>query len=112
MRETSGLRLFDNGNGFMTAEGIEAIGRAKQLPVDTPDHIAIAQKVFYEVLTKYPIKETPRGYFGRDPDKSSVLRLQDAQGRARIVLRVTADATPTMQFLDAYGKVVREFTDK
>ncbi|MEO6804673.1 MAG: hypothetical protein ABI286_00305 [Edaphobacter sp.] len=105
---SSGLRLYDNGNGLLTPEAMDEIEKAKKLPHNTPEQIAAGQKVFDSLLAKYPIKETSRGYFGRDPDKSSVLRLQD-QGRNRILLRVAGDGTPTMQFLDATGKVTQQW---
>ena len=46
---------------------------------------------------------------GRFPDKSSNLELMDQQGRKRIVMKVAADGTPVLQFLDADGKVIQQF---
>jgi hypothetical protein len=37
------------------------------------------------------------------------LRLRDPEGRTRILLRVGADGTPAMQFLDASGKITHEW---
>jgi hypothetical protein len=106
---SSGLQLYDNGSGFITPEGLEALENAKKLPHDTPEQIAAGQKIFDSLLARYPIKEIPRGYFGRDPDKSSVLRLQDRQGHDRILLRVAPDGTPSMQFLDGAGRTTHEW---
>jgi hypothetical protein len=51
-----------------------------------------------------------RIYLGRSPDKSASLKLKDAEGRDRLVVRVNADGEPVIQFLDASGKVLNEFT--
>jgi hypothetical protein len=42
----------------------------------------------------------------------SIVRLADAHGRPRLVLRVTASGEPVVQFLDETGKVVKEISDK
>ncbi len=65
-----------------------------------------------ELQAKYPIKETSRAYLGRYRDKGSSLRLSDAEGHLRIMLRVAADGTPEMQFLDASGKVTSQWPAK
>jgi hypothetical protein len=52
---------------------------------------------------------TQRAFLGRGSDKASQLVLRDGQGRKRLVLRVTESGDPTIQFLDATGKVVRTF---
>ena len=50
-----------------------------------------------------------RVYLGRQTDRSAALQLKDVQGRDRIVLKVAADGTPSMQFLDAQGNVIAAF---
>lgn len=50
-----------------------------------------------------------RVYLGKEPDHGAALSLRDTQGRERIVLKVAADGTPSMQFLDDQGKVVAQF---
>lgn len=57
-----------------------------------------------ELFTKN--KAAKRIFLGRDTDRSAALELKDAQGRDRIVLKVTADGTPSLQFLDEQGKVI------
>lgn len=39
---------------------------------------------------------------------SVALRLKDAQGRDRLVIRVQPDGTPVVQFLDENGKVTSQ----
>jgi hypothetical protein len=51
-----------------------------------------------------------RVFLGREPDSGSALALGDAQGRPRMVLRVTDDGAASIQFLDESGKVVRTVT--
>jgi len=49
-----------------------------------------------------------RVVLGRSSAGASVLRLKDAEGRDRIVMRVAPDGTPKLQLLDADGKVLSE----
>jgi hypothetical protein len=56
---------------------------------------------------KYPGGLVNRGYFGRERDKSVSLSLKDQQGHQRLVARVAPDGTPTLEFLDSSGKVIR-----
>lgn len=56
---------------------------------------------------QYPGGIVNRGYFGRRKDTSVALSLKDQQGHERLVARVDADGSPTLQFLDARGNVLR-----
>lgn len=105
----AGIAILDNGSARITPEVMEAFERVKTMPVDTPEQVAAKKKAMTEVVGKYPILEKPRAYLGRDRDKGSVLRLADAEGRSRIVLRVSADGTPAMEFLDAAGRVTERW---
>ena len=49
---------------------------------------------------------------GRLEDKSAALVLKDADGRSRIVMKVAADGAPSLEFLDADGRVVSELPQK
>jgi len=51
----------------------------------------------------------PRLYVGKT-NNDSVLTMRDAQGRKRLVLKVTAAGDASIQFLDAEEKVVRTVT--
>jgi hypothetical protein len=46
-----------------------------------------------------------RAYLGRDVRKAALLRLSDGQGRPRLVLQVDSTGAPTLEFLDAEGRV-------
>jgi hypothetical protein len=45
---------------------------------------------------------------GRGDSGTATVALSDAQGRKRLVMQVTADGKPSLSFLNAEGKVVRE----
>lgn len=47
-----------------------------------------------------------RIWVGRKADGASTVTLKDPQGRTRILMKVAADGTPSLEFLDADGKVV------
>lgn len=69
------------------------------------------QKAFADFKAKHPYDLHQRASLGREPDKSAVLRLRDPEGRTRILLRVAADGTPSMQFLDMSGKVTHQWPE-
>jgi hypothetical protein len=84
---------------LFTPEVLSAFGQVKQMPPGPAK-----QKAMKALQAKYPVKLVPRAQMEREPDGSAVLRLRDARGRTRILLRVTAAGTPAMEFLDAHGK--------
>ncbi len=49
---------------------------------------------------------------GRDRDKSSIIQLNDAKGRSRIVISVAADGNPRLNFIDENGKVIYSLPDE
>lgn len=51
------------------------------------------------------VMAAPRVFLGRDRSKSSLLRLSDPMGRARLVLRVDSLGSPQLEFLDDSGRV-------
>jgi hypothetical protein len=64
------------------------------------------------LVAKYPILLKPRAYLGRDEDKGASLRLADAAGHDRIVLKVAGDGTAAMELLDASGRVTQRWPEK
>lgn len=59
------------------------------------------------VLNKAAVGGAPRVFVGKSMDRASVMMLQDATGLPRLMLRVDADGTSAIDFLDGQGKVVR-----
>lgn len=55
---------------------------------------------------------TRRMVLGRDTDGSVQLAMNDLQGHPRIVMKVAKDGTPSLQMLDADGKVTGELVPK
>ena len=51
--------------------------------------------------------QTRRIWVGRKGDGAAVVSLMDAHGKKRIVMQVAADGTPSLDFLDAEGRVVQ-----
>jgi hypothetical protein len=100
------FQINDNGSGLITPEVIEGIEKIKAMP-DSPEK----NKAFGDFLAQHPINQQPRASMGRERDKSSDIRLRDPEGRTRILLRVAADGTPTMQFFSAEGKVIHEWPE-
>ncbi len=47
---------------------------------------------------------------GRLPNRSVGLTLRDYSGKVRLILSVRSDGTPSLQFLDSAGEVVREIS--
>lgn len=50
-----------------------------------------------------------RTFVGKDTDGSSVVKLSDKAGRARLILAVDNTGAPSLRFLDAQGKVTAQF---
>lgn len=103
---SSSYQINDNNTTLMTPEVFSAYARVRAM-LDGPDK----QKAMADVMARYPMKLHARASIERDPDKSAVLRLRDPEGRTRILLRVASDGTPSMQFLDASGKVSHQWPD-
>jgi len=103
---SSSYQINDNTTTLLTPEVFSAYEAVRAMP-EGPEK----QKAMAAVVARYPVKLRARASIERDPDKSAALRLRDPEGRTRILLRVTADGTPTMQFLDASGKVLHHWPD-
>jgi hypothetical protein len=104
---SSSYQINDNNTTLLTPEEFSAYRTVRAMPEGPAK-----QKAMAAVMAKYPVKLHARASIERDPDKSAVLRLRDPEGRTRILLRVAADGTPSMQFLDAAGKVSHHWPDK
>jgi hypothetical protein len=66
------------------------------------------QQAALEDFLKARPQPKSRLFLGRKADRSAALNLKDPEGRDRIVLKVAADGTPSLRFLDASGKVLSE----
>jgi hypothetical protein len=105
-RETA-YQINDNiGNTLFTPEVLAGFSAFHAMP-DGPEK----QKAITEFKATHPYALRQRAVLAREADKSAVVRLRDPEGHTRILLRVAADGTPTMQFLDADGKVTHQWPD-
>lgn len=96
----------NNTTTLFTPNVTAALHKIRPMP-DGPER----RKAAADFVAKHPIRLSPRAALRRMPDKSSELTLSDPQGKTRILLRVAADGTPTMQFFDAAGKVTRQWPE-
>jgi hypothetical protein len=53
-----------------------------------------------------------RLFVGKTTDRSSAVLLSDAQGRARLLMKVSPEGSASIDFLDESGKVVRSLSEK
>jgi hypothetical protein len=102
----SSYQINDNNTALLTPDVFAAYAKARAM-ADGPEK----RKAMKAVMAKYPMKLHVRASMERSPDKSAALRLRDPEGRTRILLRVAADGTPTMQFLDASGNITHQWPD-
>jgi hypothetical protein len=98
----SALRIGERGD-YPIQQAYDESLRIEKLPEGQRD---AEWKKFFSTHTG----DANRIYLGRSPDKSASLQLKDADGKTRLALRVDAAGNPVIQFLDASGKVLNEFT--
>ena len=99
-KQYSLLTMGERGD-YSIVEVLEANERISKLPEEQ-------RKTEWTKFRATHPGDSTRVMVGRDTDGSAILKLKDAEGHDRIALRVTADGTPEMQFLDAEGKVISE----
>ena len=110
-RQTS-YRINDNGDGLLTPQAIEAFAKARKLPAAMPEELAARRQAMDAVIAEYGLAEHPRAALCRQGDKSVALRLKDVSGHDRIVLSAAANGTPSMEFLDAGGRITHSWLGK
>lgn len=103
-QRNSGIAINDQGEYRVTPEFVRQASEIKAMPAGPAK--AQAWKSFLE---KYP-NGLRRAYLGRRLDKTVGLTLNDTAGRERLRLVVKKDGAPAIEFLDARGKVVKEYT--
>ena len=86
-------------------EYLELLERIKGLPQDQQ------QAEIQKFEQTHPLGAR-RLLLARNQDQSTSLQLRDPQGRDRVILKVEADGTPRLQFLDANGQVISELPQR
>jgi hypothetical protein len=97
----AGLAVIDRPNTSLAAR-VNLTEKRRTATTDA-DRTAIDR----EIAALGP-QSVPRMFVGRDLEGSATLVLSDPQGRQRLLLSVDAEGKPSMRFLDASGKTVRE----
>lgn len=105
-KRTAGLRVWDRPNESMKP-AIELSDRAAKAGSDA-EREKIRAEMMALAKTWGPSGE--RLFAGKVLD-DSVVRLADKQGRPRLVLKVDGAGNPSVEFLDAAGKVVRRIPE-
>lgn len=95
----TGLNVYDRG----LAKDYAGVYEAYQRAPEGAEKQALLQK-----WKDAGGQQTRRVFVGRTPGKSSAVILADAQGRPKIMMLVTPDGKPSLQFLDDAGKVVQQ----
>jgi hypothetical protein len=102
-QRTSLLNVLDQPSWPIT-DYLDLIDRITDLPP------AEQQAAIEEFLATHA-SGASRMSLGRKADRSVGLELKDAEGRPRVVLKVEADGTSRLQFLDAQGGVVTQLPE-
>lgn len=87
---------------WSVTEAIELMDKNKDLPADQ------RQAIMEKFIREKGGAGLQRAQLGRLPDRSVALKLRDPEGHVRILINVAADGSPSLQFLDAEGKVTSQ----
>ena len=102
--KSSFIRIMDRPD-YSLEPLMQLIEKNRELPKEQ-------QQAALENFLKGRPQPQSRLFLGRKADRSAALILKDPEGRDRIVLKVGSDGAPSLQFLDASGKVLNEMPQK
>jgi hypothetical protein len=94
------MNFTDRGD-YSIMDAFEAKKRIDALPAEQ------RQGEWKKFMETHP-GDANRIVLGRATDTSAVLKMRDAKGHDRLIIKVAADGSPTIQFLDEGGKVVSQ----
>ena len=98
-QRSAGLQVWDRSDTQRLSELVDALNAANALK-DADARTAAVQAARAKAQPG-----NQRLFVGKDRSRASVVNLFDASGKARLVLKVEADGTASIEFLDAEGKV-------
>lgn len=98
-QRSAGLYVWDRSDTQRISELIERLNAANALE----DEAARSAAVQSARAGAQPGQQ--RVFAGKDRNRASVVNLSDANGKVRLVLKVDASGTASIEFLDATGKV-------
>jgi len=96
----AGLQVWDRSDQPLS-DVIKGLNAANALPAGVERDAAVKA-----VRAKAPAGPM-RLFAGKTPDRAAQVGLSDANGKPRLVLKVEADGTASIEFLDADGKSVQ-----
>lgn len=98
-QRSAGLQVWDRSDTQRLSERIDRLNSANAIG-DATARTAAVQAATASTQPGYQ-----RLFAGKDRDRASVVTLADANGKARLVLKVQADGAASIEFLDANGRV-------
>ncbi len=98
-QRSAGLHVWDRSDTQRLSELIERLNSANA--IEDPTARSAAVQAVRASAQPGPL----RLFVGKDCNRASVVTLADANGKARLVLKVGADGGASIEFLDANGKV-------
>jgi hypothetical protein len=98
-QRSAGLQVWDRSDTQRISELIDRLNSANAIEEPTARTAAV------QAVNASAQPGHQRLFAGKDRDRASVVTLADANGKARLVLKVQADGAASIEFLDADGKV-------
>src|SRR2546422_5991147 len=96
-RRSAGFHVWDRSDTSL-GELVEKLNAANKIAEQTERDAELAR-----IRAAAP-PGPRRGFVGKNPDRSAVISLADAQGKTRLNLRVDAEGAASIEFLDAAGE--------
>lgn len=97
----AGISVWDRPE-YSTEELMQVVEAARDLPEDE-------RRARIGAFLDQHESPQPRMYLGKSQSGAVSLRLNDPEGRERLVIEVGADGTPVVKLLDAAGEVVERW---
>jgi hypothetical protein len=98
-QRSAGLHVWDRSDTQRLSELIERLNAANAIEDPTARNAAV------QAVRASAQPGSQRLFVGKDRDRASVVTLADANGKARLVLKVGENGESSIEFLDANGKV-------
>jgi len=98
-QRSAGFQVWDRSDTQRLSELIERLNAANKIPDQEARTAAI------QAARAKAEPGNQRVFVGKDRSRASVVNLFDANGKARLTLKVEADGGATIEFLDAAGNV-------
>lgn len=110
-KRTSGLMVWERP--ILDQEGLDFLKKLSDIELmpDSPEKTA-ALKDFREQALKRGISGALRIFVGRDTENEAAVKINDTNGKTRIILSVDGSNEPSLEFLDEEGNVFYRIPEK